>query len=167
MSIPGRRRVAGFTPEGLDLVLGYRVYRFRMRSSQVAMEAGVNVQTLRYYERRGLLPEPERSESGYRSYGREAVPTVRFVKRAQQLGFSLEEIDSLLDLAAGGPSHCASAKSLAAQKLGQLEQKIADLSAMRDSLRQLVATCDRTRNLRICPLIDAIEHSDKTDDPHE
>ncbi|MGH9075039.1 MAG: MerR family transcriptional regulator, partial [Acidimicrobiales bacterium] len=75
-----------------------------MRSSEVAVAAGVNVQTLRYYERRGLLSEPDRLGSGYRAYGPEAVRVVRFVKRAQALGFSLEEVESLLELAAGGPS---------------------------------------------------------------
>lgn len=131
-----------------------------MRSSQVAAQAGVNVQTLRYYERRGLLPEPDRLESGYRSYGTDAVRTVRFVKSAQRLGFSLEEIDSLLELAAGGPDNCDAAKKLATEKLAQLEEKIASLTAMRDSLRQLVATCDLSRSRRVCPLLDAIEEGD-------
>jgi Hg(II)-responsive transcriptional regulator len=128
-----------------------------MRSSEVASQAGVNVQTLRYYERRGILPEPRRSGSGYRSYDAQAVRTVRFVKCAQQLGFSLEEIDSLLELAAGGPRSCDAAKTLAAEKIGELEAKMARLSAMRDSLRQLVATCDRSPNKRECPLLEAIE----------
>ena len=128
-----------------------------MRSSQVATEAGVNVQTLRYYERRGLLPEPERSDSGYRSYDTHAVRTVRFIKGAQQLGFSLEQIDTLLALAAGGPRNCDAAKALATDKIGDLEAKIARLSVMRDSLRQLVATCDRSPSKRDCPLLEAIE----------
>lgn len=127
-----------------------------MRTSQVAAQAGVNVQTLRYYERRGLLPEPERSESGYRSYGTRAVRTVRFVKRAQTLGFTLEEIESLIALAAGGPDSCDSAKALAAEKLDQLERKIADLAAMRNALCQLVATCEWAPRQRECPLLDAI-----------
>jgi Hg(II)-responsive transcriptional regulator len=127
-----------------------------MRSSQVAAEAGVNVQTLRYYERRGLLPQPDRLASGYRSYNAGAVRRVRFVKGAQQLGFSLEEIDTLLDLAAGGPKNCDAAKTLAAEKVAHLEQKIAHLSAMRDSLCQLVATCGRSRSRRACPMLDAL-----------
>jgi Hg(II)-responsive transcriptional regulator len=127
-----------------------------MRSSQIAAQAGVNVQTLRYYERRGLLPEPPRLESGYRSYDPDTVARVRFVKQAQQLGFSLEEIDSLLGLATGGPDNCDAAKALAGEKLAQLEQKIAGLNVMCDSLRQLVATCDRPRARRVCPLLEAI-----------
>ena|SRR5215472_4514445 len=125
-----------------------------MQSSQVAARAGVNVQTLRYYERRGLLPEPVRLESGYRSYGDDAVRTVQFVKRAQQLGFSLEEIDSLLELAAGGPDSCDVAQEIAAEKIAQLERKIADLTAMRDSLQQLADTCHRSRDRRECPLLE-------------
>jgi Hg(II)-responsive transcriptional regulator len=139
-----------------------------MRSSQVAAEAGVNVQTLRYYERRGLLPEPDRLDSGYRSYGTDAVRTVRFVKSAQQLGFTLEQIDSLLNLAAGGPSNCDAAKTLANENLAQLEQKITHLTAMHDSLRQLVATCERSRSKRVCPLLDAIEDNTEIgDNSHE
>jgi Hg(II)-responsive transcriptional regulator len=128
-----------------------------MRSSQAAARAGVNVQTLRYYERRGLLPEPDRSDSGYRSYDADAVRTVRFVKCAQQLGFSLEEIDTLLHLAAGGPDSCESAKTLASERLVQLDDKIARLTAMRDSLRQLVLTCQRGPEQRECPLLDALD----------
>ncbi|HZD66414.1 MAG TPA: MerR family transcriptional regulator [Acidimicrobiales bacterium] len=128
-----------------------------MRSSEVASLAGVNVQTLRYYERRGILPQPLRSDSGYRSYDAQAVRTVRFVKCAQQLGFSLEEVDSLLELAAGGPRNCDAAKMLATEKIGELEAKITRLSVMRESLLQLVATCDRSPTKRECPLLEAIE----------
>lgn len=128
-----------------------------MRSSELAAHADVNVQTLRYYERRGILPEPRRSESGYRSYDDQAVRTVRFVKCAQQLGFSLEQVDTLLHLAAGGPRSCDSARELATEKIAELEAKIAQLSVMRDSLRQLVATCDLSPSKRDCQLLEAIE----------
>lgn len=128
-----------------------------MRSSEVAEKAGVNVQTLRYYERRGILPGPERLDSGYRAYGAEAVRIVRFVRRAQQLGFSLEEIDSLLDLAGGGPRNCDAARELAQEKIAQLDDKIASLCAMRESLTRLVQTCELSRARRDCPLIDAMQ----------
>ena len=127
----------------------------------MASQAGVNVQTLRYYERRGLLPEPERLDSGYRSYGPDAVRTVRFVKRAQRLGFTLEEVESLLQLAAGGPRSCAEARQLAAEKLDDLEHRIEALEAMRRSLTQLVATCDRPRSRRECPLLEALADGDE------
>jgi MerR family mercuric resistance operon transcriptional regulator len=126
-----------------------------MRSAEVATEAGVNIQTLRYYERRGLLAAPARLPSGYRDYRPETVRTVRFVKRAQQLGFSLEEIEALLDLAAGGPASCEAAKALAAEKISALDERIATLAAMRESLRRLVTTCERPPHRRECPLLTA------------
>lgn len=127
-----------------------------MRTKQVAERAGVNIQTLRYYERRGLLPPPERSRSGYRSYSPESVDAVRFIKRAQDLGFTLTEIQSLLDLAAGGPESCAAAQTLAEQKIADLEGKIASLRAMHDALKRLVATCELPQPQRECPLIRSI-----------
>src|SRR5215216_250226 len=102
-----------------------------MRTGEVAAQAEVNVQTLRYYERRGLLPEPERQKSGYRVYGPDAVRTVRFVKRAQELGFGLRDAQALLALAGGGPPSCDAARELAREKIAELDRRIADLSAMR------------------------------------
>ncbi|MGH2862056.1 MAG: MerR family transcriptional regulator [Solirubrobacteraceae bacterium] len=132
-----------------------------MRSSELAEQAGVNVQTLRYYERRGLLPEPERLDSGYRAYGADAVRIVRFVRHAQKLGFSLEEIDTLLDLSAGGPASCEAARELATAKVAELDQKLASVTAMRDSLLRLIDTCVLPRDRRECPLLHAIEADDK------
>jgi DNA-binding transcriptional MerR regulator len=76
--------------------VGYRVHAGEVRTGEVATQAPVNIQTLRYYERRGLLPEPQRTSSGYRAYSPDAVRVVRFVKRAQQLGFALDDIEDLL-----------------------------------------------------------------------
>ena len=127
-----------------------------MRSGQVARDAGVNVETLRYYERRGILQAPERRASGYREYTEEAVGVVRFVKRAQELGFSLDEIETLLTLASGGPESCDSARTLASRKLGELDTKMRSIHAMQESLRRLVATCEMPRAERDCPLLDAL-----------
>ncbi|MDA8069183.1 MerR family transcriptional regulator [Conexibacter sp. DBS9H8] len=132
-----------------------------MRSSELAERAGVNVQTLRYYERRGLLPEPERLDSGYRAYGPDAVQIVRFVRRAQKLGFSLEEIDTLLELSAGGPASCEAARELAGAKVAELDQKLASITTMRDSLLRLIDTCALPRDRRECPLLHAIETEDQ------
>lgn len=127
-----------------------------MRSGQVARDAGVNVETLRYYERRGILQAPERRASGYREYTEEAVGVVRFVKRAQELGFSLDEVETLLTLASGGPESCDSARALASRKLGELDTKMRSIHAMQESLRRLVATCEMPRAERDCPLLDAL-----------
>ena len=128
-----------------------------MQTAEVAQRAGVNAQTLRYYERRGLLPQPGRSAAGYRSYGPEAVRIVRFVKHAQRLGFSLADIGSLLGLAVGGPDSCDAARDLAASKITELDEKIVQLTAMRESLHKLVATCDRPASDRECSLLHALD----------
>jgi Hg(II)-responsive transcriptional regulator len=126
-----------------------------VRTGEVADQAGVNIQTLRYYERRGLLSPPPRQDSGYRSYGADAVGVVRFIKRAQELGFTLSEVEMLLDLANGGPTGCEAVKALADHKLKDLESKMASLLAIQ-SLERLVATCERPKRQRECPLIESL-----------
>jgi Hg(II)-responsive transcriptional regulator len=128
-----------------------------MRISEVAAEAGVNVQTLRYYERRGLLRHPARTASGYRSYQGEAVRIVRFIKRAQDLGVTLDEIEELLGLAAGQPGSCDAAQRLAVEKMANLDEKIAMLRAMKRSLERLIKTCKPGERHRECPILDAMD----------
>jgi Hg(II)-responsive transcriptional regulator len=127
-----------------------------MRTSELAGRAGVNSETLRYYERRGLLDEPPRTVGGYRDYPDAAVELLRFIKRAQELGFSLDEVEELLHLDSGGPEGCDAARALAEARQADLEARIADLQRMRDSLAELVATCDLPRADRSCPLLAAI-----------
>lgn len=128
-----------------------------MWTAELAQRAGVNAATLRYYERLGLLPAPGRSAAGYRSYGPEAIRVVRFVKHAQQLGFSLADIQALQGLAVGGPDSCDAARGLAAAKITELDAKITQLTAMRDSLRSLVAGCDRPPDARDCLLLHSLD----------
>jgi len=116
-----------------------------LRSGQVAAAAGVNLQTLRYYERRGLLAEPERTLGGHRMYSQDAVATLRVIKAAQRLGFTLGEVAELLD--AGRHRHGrrpdASLQLRAESKLAEVEARIADLVVIRESLRAaLEAGCD-------------------------
>lgn len=133
-----------------------------MHTQELATRAGVNPQTLRYYERRRLLPDPPRSSSGYRAYPDEAVAQVRFVKRAQELGFTLDEIAELLHLAGGGPHSCESARALAETRITEIEAKITDLQRMRDSLGRLVDTCARPHAQRDCPLLEEINNAART-----
>ncbi|BBZ54706.1 MerR family transcriptional regulator [Mycolicibacterium phocaicum] len=142
---------------GLDPVPGYRVHAGEVRTSEVAEQAQVNTQTLRYYERRGLLPEPARTGSGYRAYTPEAVRVVRFVKRSQQLGFTLDDIEELLHLAGGGPAACEEARSMADRRIADLQLRIDELTAMRDALARLIRTCDQPRAQRDCPILQDIE----------
>jgi DNA-binding transcriptional MerR regulator len=127
----------------------------------VAEQTQVNPQTLRYYERRGLLPEPARSASGYRAYTVEAVQVVRFIKRAQDLGFALADVEVLLHLAAGGPESCEAVRSLAAERIADLDGRIAALRAMRGALGRLVETCNQPRAQRECPILHDITSTDR------
>ncbi len=131
--------------------------RDTLQTGEVAAAAGVNAQTLRYYERRGLLAQPERSAAGYRRYGPEAVHIVRFIKRAQDLGFSLEEIEQLLRLRDDRVSSCQEVQTLAEAKLGVIAGKIRQLSALRDALQALVRSCERGDAHRDCPILEAID----------
>jgi Hg(II)-responsive transcriptional regulator len=123
----------------------------------LAARAAVNPQTLRYYERRGLLAAPVRSPAGYRAYPAEAVRRVRFIKRAQELGFTLAEVESLLHLAEGGPANCERVRALAEEKITDLKRRVADLQALQFGLSRLVATCERPRAQRECPILHELD----------
>jgi DNA-binding transcriptional MerR regulator len=128
-----------------------------MRTLELARAAGVKLPTVRYYERRGLLPAPARSGSGYRAYGPDAVRIVRFVKRAQRLGFTLTEVATLLELVAAGPDPCADAQAAARAKIADLDSKIAQLTAVRGALQRLVDACAGPRSDRECRLLHALD----------
>jgi DNA-binding transcriptional MerR regulator len=116
----------------------------------------VNSETLRYYERRGLLGEPPRTPGGYRDYPASAVDLLLFIKRAQELGFALEEVDELLHLNAGGPDSCDATRGLAEHRRADLERRITDLQRIHDSLTALVDTCGLPRADRSCALLAAL-----------
>ena len=120
----------------------------------VAAAAGVNVETIRFYQRKGLLSEPTRRYGQIRRYGESDVARVQFVKSAQRLGFSLEEIAGLLKLEDG--THCDEARAMAEQKLDDVHAKLRNLRRMESALRRLVADCRETRGRIACPLIAAL-----------
>jgi len=117
---------------------------------KLAEQAGVNVETIRYYQRRGLLDEPKKPIGGYRRYPSDTAKRVRFIKRAQGLGFTLEEVTGLLRLDASGA--CAETRELASHKLALIEGKLSELGAMREGLAALIAKCGKGGN-RACPII--------------
>lgn len=123
-----------------------------------AKEAGVNVETIRFYQRKGLLAEPAKPYGSIRRYGEADVARVRFVKSAQRLGFSLDEIAELLRLEDG--THCEEASSLAEYKLKDVREKIADLQRIESVLAWLVHDCRASQGTVFCPLIVAL-HRDK------
>lgn len=128
-----------------------------LKIGQLADRASVNVETVRYYERRGLLPEPTRTESGYRQYEGDAVARIAFIKRAQDLGFSLKEIGELLDLRPRSASACATVERRARDKIALIERKIADLERIKTALTRLAAACRTRVPAGDCPILDALE----------
>jgi len=125
----------------------------------VALAAGVNVETVRYYQRRGLVSLPPKRNRGFRYYTPETASRVRFIKRAQALGMSLKEVQRLLRLDAKGA--CKETRSLAVEKLALVEQKLVDLAQLRDVLRGLVAACDKPHGAA-CPIIEQLEASPRS-----
>ncbi len=117
----------------------------------VAKAAGVNVETIRYYQRRGLVDEPSKPLGGHRRYAPSAASRVRFIKRAQQLGFTLEEVTGLLRLQDG--QSCRETRLLAEHKLAMIEDRIADLTRMRRMLNGLIKECVAGQRPRSCPII--------------
>lgn len=119
-----------------------------------AKAAGVNVETIRFYQRKGLLPEPDKPYGSIRRYGSADVVRVKFVKSAQRLGFSLDEIAELLRLDDG--AHCEEASSLAEHKLKDVREKMADLARMETVLSELVCACQAQQGNVSCPLITSL-----------
>jgi MerR family mercuric resistance operon transcriptional regulator len=117
----------------------------------LAKHGGVNVETIRYYQRRGLLEEPPKPRGGFRHYASESVKRIHFIRRAQALGFTLDEIRGLLDL--DEQKACRHTRDVAVQKLELIEQKIADLTKMQKALSRLVGACDASSSGKACPII--------------
>ncbi len=124
---------------------------------EVARRTGVNIETVRYYEQRGLIPKPLRSASGYREYTYDYVGRIRFVKRAQELGFTLKEISELLALRIDPDSDRGEVRRRAEAKANDIEQKIHDLQSMRSALVDLAGTCDGCGPTSECPILDAMD----------
>ena len=124
---------------------------------ELAGAVGVNVQTVRYYERRGLLPEPKRRASGYREYPESDVARLGFIRRAQALGFTLSEIEDLLALRVDPATTPADVHRCVEEKISAVETKIADLKRMRSALKKMSAECHANGPLSDCPFLDALE----------
>ena len=128
-----------------------------MTIGTLAEAAEVNLETIRFYQRKGLMPQPDRAQGSIRRYGDPALARVRFIKSAQRLGFSLGEVAQLLQLEDG--AHCTEARSLAEQKLMNVSAKLADLQRIEVVLRQLVERCSSARGAVKCPIIESLQQS--------
>ena len=124
---------------------------------KVAKEAGVNIQTLRYYERRGMIQPVSRRDSGYRLYGSDASHRIRFIKRAQELGFTLREISELLKLKVSHRARCGDVKKKAERKLADVEMKMRALKAIEAALKELIRKCRNEATTDDCPILRSLE----------
>ncbi len=122
----------------------------------VARRAGVNAETLRFYEKQGVIAIPPRLESGYRSYPEETVDIVIFIKRAQELGFTLREIQGLLSLSHAEAGQCEAVQQVARQKLQAIRSKIESLRAMEQALESLLIACKNPRRDLPCPILESL-----------
>src|SRR5262245_20401674 len=122
----------------------------------VARAAHVGVETVRFYERRGLLEQPERRPSGYRIYPAGAVARIRFIRRVQQLGFTLNEIRERIDIEQSG-ENCDAVRTRVTDKIATIEDKIRDLERMKDSLQDLLHACAGGQSMRDCPIIHCLD----------
>lgn len=119
----------------------------------LAREAGVGIETIRYYQKRDLLPVPT-AQGAYRHYPRKLIARIRFIKRSQELGFTLDEIAQLLRLEQGGERNAI--REVASERLQQIESKLADLQRMQKTLSALISTCKHADQAQPCPIIQAL-----------
>lgn len=124
---------------------------------KVARLADVGVETIRFYERKGLIPDPPRKESGYRQYPEEAVHRIRFIRRAKELGFSLQETKELLSLRIDSESTCQDIRNRAEAKIADIEDKIRALVKIKDELAKLAAACETGAPVSECPILAALD----------
>ncbi len=124
---------------------------------QLAKRAGVGIETVRFYEREGLIPEPPRRPSGYRDYPLETVTRIVFIRRAKDLGFSLKEINELLDFRVKPRRSCSRVKRSAEAKIADIDGKIASLQRMRRALRDLTRACEDRTPTTECPILSSLD----------
>lgn len=132
-----------------------------MKIGALAERTGVHVETIRYYQSLGLMPKPTRAHGSVRRYGTAAADRLRFIKRAQGLGFSLDEVKLLLDLSAG--EHCAETKTFAEQKRQLVQKKISDLRRIQAALDKLIRACGTGSKGRGCPIIESLSGDPRAD----
>lgn len=129
-----------------------------MTIGELAREAGIGVETIRFYERKRLVAQPRRPASGFRAYDEQALKRVRFIRHAQQLGFTLAEIKQLLELRVDPRRSCADVKAEAKAKVEDIDRKIVSLRVMRAALVDITRSCPGDGPTSSCPILDAIEH---------
>lgn len=133
------------------------------RIGELAEKCNVNKQTVRYYERIGLIPPPARNHSGYRSYPKDMVERLNFIKRMQELGFTLSEVDRFLGVVDKDKVRCRNMYEFTVEKISEIEQKINDLIRIKSLLNDLKEKCPVEKDLYECPIIETLMHNDQQD----
>ena len=128
---------------------------------KVALETGLNIETIRYYEKLGIVPEPERTTGGNRIYSEELVMRLLFIKRSRALGFGLNEISELLDMVDGNRFTCGDIHTITVRHLRKIEEKMADLKRLHTALGTMAAECTKS-DISDCPIIDRMFSPDET-----
>lgn len=128
----------------------------KLTIGQLAKRVNVNLETIRYYERRGLLPEPPRNKSGHRIYSQEAIKRTGFIKRCQAHGFSLKEVFELLSLSVGPDSTCGDVKARVESKISDIEKRIADLEKIKEALLRMSSKCVLNEPVGECPILEEL-----------
>jgi MerR family mercuric resistance operon transcriptional regulator len=124
---------------------------------QIAKQTGVTVETVRFYEKQGLIATPERSESGYRQYPEDTLKRVRFIQRAKEAGFTLKDIGELLALRQEPGTSCSDIKLRATRKIEEVDQKMQELKRIRDALGRMIMKCSGRGSLTDCPILEELE----------
>ncbi len=127
----------------------------RLTRGAVSKRTGMNIETIRYYERAGLMPDPPRSPGGHRLYDEKLLKRLIFIRRGRELGFTLEEVRGLLRLVDGGDYSCGEVKALTLDHLGEIQRKVADLRNMAQVLKEMAAQCEGG-TVPDCPIIDTL-----------
>ncbi|NOY88482.1 MAG: MerR family transcriptional regulator [FCB group bacterium] len=132
-----------------------------LSTGELAFQAGINKETIRFYEKKKLLPEPQRTPSGYRQYTQKDLKRLLFIKNAKELGFSLSEISELLSLADGAIYKCTDVRKIAEKKLEYINQQIKQLNKLKKSLSKLIIECQKTKKISNCPIIESLSQGGK------
>jgi MerR family mercuric resistance operon transcriptional regulator len=127
------------------------------RSGKLATTAGVNIETLRFYEKKGVMPKPDRTPAGYRIYDINDLKRLKFIKKSQILGFTLSEIKDLLYLRVDSERSCSEVRKIASEKISSIDIKIDELQKIRDALSKLVELCKGEGPESDCPILDELE----------
>ncbi len=128
---------------------------------ELAKRSGIGLETVRFYERKGLIAEPPRTDSGYRQYPEEVVGRIRFIRRAKELGFALKEISELLSLRVDPDTTCVDVRKQTEFKISDVEEKIRALRRIKTALKKLAASCVGTGPASECPILEALDSQEK------